>query len=541
MTTAFAADDYHRKIVDVDRLEHVLTRLRHGADNGSQSKTIVQCHGCFDIVHPGHIRYLRFARTQGNVLVVSITGDAQINKGDQRPYIPQELRAENLAALELVDYVVIDPNPTACALLARIRPDVYVKGREYATSRDPRFLAERQVVESSGGRVIFSSGQVVFSSSRLIESLAPGPDLTEQRLRSLCGRHGVTRAALRDMLNAMRGRRVVVVGDTLVERYVLCDATDIAGEAPMMSLEQLDDRDYLGGAAFVAAQLAGLGARPVLITALGEDAMSKWAVATLADAGVEVRGLRSGPDTALKTRFLVDDHKLFKVSRTSVRPLDSLGESEAVRIVRHESAAADAAILFDSGYGTMTPGLLRRLKEWLPERVRTLTGGASEPKGKPSSLRHVDVLCSSERQLRAAMNDFEGGLSAVAYRMLQETHAKGMLVMLGKRGLVVFDRRSHDPQSAEWTDRLSSEHLPTFTSRPVDQLGEIESLLAASTLALAGGAGLMRAAFLGAALAAIQTSQPGLSTVSADIVRDWADRHAEHIAPDRLLDRELDR
>jgi len=209
--------------------------------------------------------------------------------------------------------------------------------------------------------------------------------------------------------------------------------------------------------------------------------------------------------------------------------------------VQHESVAADAVILYDGGYGTMTPGLLRRLKEWLPGRVRTLTGGSAEPHGKPASLRHLDVLCSSERQLRAAMNDFEGGLSAVAYRMLQETHAKGMLVMLGKRGLVVFDRRSHDPQSPEWTDRLSSEHLPAFSSRPVDQLGAIESLLAAATLALAGGAGLMQAAFLGAALAAIQTSQPGLSTVPADAVRDWVDRHAERIAPDRVLDRVPDR
>ena len=86
--------DIHRKIVDLsDLLKRVAGARRRGL-------TVVQCHGCFDIVHPGHIRYLQFARRQGDLLVVSLTGDPDISKGKQRPYIPQELRAENLAALE---------------------------------------------------------------------------------------------------------------------------------------------------------------------------------------------------------------------------------------------------------------------------------------------------------------------------------------------------------------------------------------------------------------------------------------------------------
>ncbi|MFQ5411350.1 MAG: adenylyltransferase/cytidyltransferase family protein, partial [Phycisphaerae bacterium] len=246
---------------------------------GNRAKHVVQCHGCFDIVHPGHIRYLRFARSQGDILVVSITGDAAIDKEPQRPYIPQELRAENLAALELVDYVVIDPNPTARDLLDRIRPDVYVKGQEYATSNDAGFLAEREVVESHGGRVIFSSGEVVFSSSRLVGSLserqrdfrmdvARPADLAAQRLALLCRRHGIDRLNLSDILGNMCGRRILVLGDVAIERYVLCDANTIASESPMMSLKELDRKDYVGGAAVIAAQLAALGAEPILITAL---------------------------------------------------------------------------------------------------------------------------------------------------------------------------------------------------------------------------------------------------------------------------------
>ncbi|RMF73196.1 MAG: cytidyltransferase, partial [Planctomycetota bacterium] len=161
--------------------QHLRTRRESG-------KTVVQCHGCFDIVHPGHVRYLQFARQLGDVLIVSLTGDELVGKGPDRPYIPQELRAENLAAFEFVDWVVIDPHPTACELLEQLRPDVYVKGREYADSHDPRFLREREIVESYGGRVVFHSGDVVFSSTRLIESLDDDAHLDECRLRALCDR-----------------------------------------------------------------------------------------------------------------------------------------------------------------------------------------------------------------------------------------------------------------------------------------------------------------------------------------------------------------
>src|ERR1700683_3774866 len=141
-------------------------------------KTVVHCHGCFDIVHPGHIMHLQYARSLGDVLVVSVSADSHVNKGVNRPLIPDDLRAASLAALECVDWVYVCPNPTAVELLERLRPDVYVKGKEYETNFDPRFVAERQAVERNGGRVVFSSGDVIYSSTALIDFL-PGRDAFE--------------------------------------------------------------------------------------------------------------------------------------------------------------------------------------------------------------------------------------------------------------------------------------------------------------------------------------------------------------------------
>src|SRR5438445_8041010 len=134
-------------------------------------KSVVHCHGCFDVVHPGHIHHLQLAKTYGDLLIVSVSADAQVNKGINRPVVPEDLRAQSLAALECVDLVYVNPEPTAVSLLQELRPDVYVKGKEYEHNRDPRFLAEREAVTRHGGRVVCSSGDVIFSSTALIEKL----------------------------------------------------------------------------------------------------------------------------------------------------------------------------------------------------------------------------------------------------------------------------------------------------------------------------------------------------------------------------------
>src|ERR1700683_207459 len=134
-------------------LDDLLARRAQAAAKG---QTLVHCHGCFDIVHPGHIHHLQFARSLGDVLVVSVSADGQVNKGATRPLIPDELRAASLAALECVDWVYLNPDATATDLLEQLRPDVYVKGQEYEQNQDPRFLAERDTVTRNGGRVVFS-------------------------------------------------------------------------------------------------------------------------------------------------------------------------------------------------------------------------------------------------------------------------------------------------------------------------------------------------------------------------------------------------
>jgi rfaE bifunctional protein kinase chain/domain/rfaE bifunctional protein nucleotidyltransferase chain/domain len=505
---------YQRKIVSFSKLLEVAAEARR------DGKTLAQCHGCFDIVHPGHVRYLEFARRQGDLLVVTLTADAAISKGPTSPHIPQELRAENLAALELVDYVYVDPSPTAESVLDALRPDVYVKGKEYETSRHPGFLRERAIVESYGGRVIFSSGETVFSSTHLIANMPRADEFDSHKLELLRRRHNITRAMLLDALARMRDLRVAVVGDIIVDRYVFCDTIDVAGESPMMSLAELRDERFIGGAAIVARHLAALGARPFLFAATAADDTARQVADVLDAEGVDHHLMPSRPSMVEKTRYIVEATKLLKVDRAASVPLDSRAERNAIGVVLECLDHIDAMILCDFGYGTVTTGLLNQVLPELTRRKIIVAADVSGSRGRLAEFQGVDLFCPTERELRTVLSDFDRGLSAVAWDLMSLTRARQMIVTLGNRGLVTFERRSTELASPDWSGRLLSEHIPSLAEHSVDKLGYGDALLAAATLGLTSGLNLMQSAWLGLLAGEVEAARLGNVPVRAEHLRE---------------------
>lgn len=132
---------------------------------------IVHCHGCFDLMHIGHIRHLQAARAMGDLLVVTVTPDAYVDKGEGRPAFGEALRAEALAALVCVDLVAICPWPTAVEVIRLLRPHYYVKGQagEDPTRRSVRLQHEIATVRELGGDVRFTR-EIVFSSTALLNA-----------------------------------------------------------------------------------------------------------------------------------------------------------------------------------------------------------------------------------------------------------------------------------------------------------------------------------------------------------------------------------
>ena len=246
------------KIVSLDALAAVREQFR--------DKSIVLCHGAFDLVHMGHLIHFEDARALGDILVVTITADRHISKKRSVSF-SEEYRARQLAALEIVDYVAVIDEPSAVTAIERLRPDVYVKGPEYANlvlDKTANIFREKALVESYGGRIHFTNG-TTFSSTKLAHFLLSAPEasqvdplLSSDRVlfRDLSA-HGFTLEQLKGFLAGAARLRVCVIGETIIDEWVDVAVTNLSLKSRCVAGLETARSRQIGGAGAVALHLSG--------------------------------------------------------------------------------------------------------------------------------------------------------------------------------------------------------------------------------------------------------------------------------------------
>ena len=317
------------------------------------------------------------------------------------------------------------------------------------------------------------------------------------------------------------------MGDLIVDRYVFCDAIDVASEAPVMSLKQLHERVYYGGAAIVAQHLARLGAQVELCTSWGQDTYSRQTREILSCEGIGLFDAHPREKSVVKSRYLVEDKKLLKIEQADSQPPDMKAVKRVRDFILARGGEVDAVVFCDFGFGAINELLLKRLMPHLREKVRVISADVSGTRGNLLHFHEVDLFCPTEREMRSTLHNFDDGLSAVAWQLMFETRARHLMATLGQRGLVAFDRQSQNPDSRGYGGRLRSEYLQAFNDRAVDALGCGDALLAGATLGLCCGASFMQSAYLGNAMAALEAAELGNAPINLSQLRQFLNTRAE--------------
>lgn len=471
-----------KKIIEFDKLKSHVGKFRstHPRTN------IILCHGCFDIVHPGHIRHLKFAKELGGFLIVSITPDICIQKDSGRPLVPQHLRAENLAVLEIVDLVTIAPGETAIESLQAIKPNIYVKGSEYAISQDPRFLAEKDLVEKSGGKVAYSSGDVVFSSTAFIRD----HDMStaeQEKLNYICDCYKITREWLNKMLiKTESSLNVLVVGEPLIDEYRHCDSIGLAQETPVMALTLKHSSQYMGGSAGLSMTLSALGANVTFLSSLStDDKNGAFFKNNLLDAGIRFINIQDPKRPVnVKCHYYVAKNQVMEVTHGGHFPLDSNLRSKLIRkfkqIVREQSP--QCVLLSDFGYGLMTYDILLEMTQYCQKKdILVISDISLTPRTRIDKFKMSDIFIVSEMELRSCMHDYESGLSVLVDTFYGTTSVKELYLLLGDGGCLYF-KRPHHPG----IHNMESVHIPPLSTLIEDKMGQGEAfvcgILASRTL-----------------------------------------------------------
>ena len=503
----------YRKIKSREALAAIIKREKE------RGKTIVQCHGCFDILHPGHLRHLKFASEQGDILVVSVSADSVVNKGYNRPYVPQELRAENIAVIEFVDYVCIDDGPSAEEILTLFQPDIYVKGVEYEHDYTGRIGRERRLVESYGGKVIFSSGEVAYSSTHIIENHRDKIDIDDERLELLCERNKIYEEQLLWAIDRFRDQKILVIGDTNLDEYIYCEVLGRVEEAAMLSVSPQKTDVFLGGAATVVAHIRNLGGQVTFMTVLGSDERADYVKKELANRGIasEIFVDKSRP-TSLKQRYIAEGKRLFKVNHLKDHQIDKRLEGEIFERIRTNRTDFDGIIISDFCCGLITPFLVDSLAQFGKAHGIKVVANASGERLLPNvaKFKGITLTTPTEREARLALCDTQSGITQIAEQLLKITENDSIAITIGERGMIVYDKVGIDGKPFAWgCGRLVAEYFPPFSKYVVDSMGASEAVLAGFGLSLSSGASMMESAYIASSMSAVATNRLGNVPVRA--------------------------
>ncbi len=507
---------YRHKIKNADELKKILGQR-------PRKKKVIMCHGVFDVVHPGHLRHLIYAKSKAPILVTSLTADVHIAKGEHRPYVPQDLRALNLAAFEIVDYVVVDAEPTPISNLLLIQPDFFAKGYEYnASGIPPKTEEELDALRSFGGKMIFTPGDIVYSSTKLID-LAP-PSIKVEKLLTLMESEGITFQNLRETLMNLKDKTVHVVGDTIVDSYTQTAMIGGQTKTPTMSVLYEGKTDYIGGAGIVAKHLRAAGARVIFSTVLGDDALKDFVVDGLKEANVDCRPIiDSTRPTTNKNAIVAEGYRLLKIDTVDNRTISDEIVGELSESISHTSC--DAVVFSDFRHGIFNRRTIPQLIEMIPPGAYKVADSQVATRwGNITEFQDFDLVTPNEREARFALADQDSGVRPLASRLFDEAKCRLLILKLGDRGVLTSRGGDHETLESYFV-------VDSFVERLVDAVGAGDALLSYATLTMIATQSEVMATILGSMAAACECERDGNIPIRPEDVMkkiDAAERLAKY-------------
>ncbi|NLL11721.1 MAG: adenylyltransferase/cytidyltransferase family protein [Methanomicrobiales archaeon] len=438
--------------------------------NTKRDKKIILCHGVFDLLHIGHIKYFEEAKSQGDILVVTVTPDRFVNKGPDRPHFTEQLRLEAIAALEIVDYVALNLWPTAVETLLLLKPDIYAKGPDYqdqTTDLTGKIRDEEEAIRSVGGELFITSGQV-FSSSRLLnQSLSGYTDEQIEYFRSFALKHPADEVI--SWLKRLHTLRVLVIGETIIDRYSYCYPIGMVTKDPIIAVKYLHEEWFAGGIIAVANHGAGFYHSVDLISALGEkDSYEQFIHTHLKDEVNSHFIYKTDSPTIIKQRF-VDaylNQKLFEVHTINDEMVSMDQTNELIQKFSSLISDIDLVLVVDFGHGMISSPFIEKIVgSGVFTAVNTQTNAGNRGFNVISRYPKVDYVSLNATELNLEERTNAGDIKSKILNVVERVSANEVLITEGKYGTILYDREDGFIRT------------PAFAGKVVDRIGAGDAII----------------------------------------------------------------
>ena len=484
-------------------------------DNVNNIQIDVLTYGHFNSIHPGHIRFLEYAKTKGKNITVALIGDS-IRDGKKRFMFSQIERAKSLSHLSMVDQIILLEDDEINKLVLISKPNLFVLGIDFENNQESNIKGAIDIVKNSGRKVIFHSGDINYSSTDLLNTYE---DELEKDRRNLflnaCERCDLDKKSILSSMDRWSQARLIVIGDIILDQYAACEAMGMSAEAPVLVVKELKCKNFIGGAGIVAAHINSLGAKCDFISVIGKDENAEILKNELNSEGINFYFIEDeSRPTTFKKRYIVENQKLFRVSKLEDHSLNKEMEDALLEKIDILAKKATGIVISDFVYGVITNEVLKKIKSISKKYDLPLFGDLQCSTQVGSILKFKDfcLLSPNEKEARIAYQDKDISLELLSQDLLQKTNSKNLIMKLGAKGFISYNLN----QKGE----LFSQAFPALIPNPIDVTGAGDSLLAVMAIGLSIGENLMTTSAIGCCQTALAVRFMGNRPIKYEELRN---------------------
>ncbi len=489
-------DTINQKVKTPDELAKIVESLK------GQGKKVIQCHGVFELVHPGHLSHFEAAKKEGDILIVSITADEFVNKGPGRPIFPAAVRADALAALEIVDFVTINPDFSAIELLKKIKPNIYFKGREYESGlKDPNrnLYKEAEAIRAVGGEIKFSYTSA-FSSTNFLKNYF---DLYPPEVKNFLNNFGLKHSPndLINILKSLKEMKILLIGETIIDEYHYCKGMGKIPKDNLVATKFLNDERFAGGTLACANHLAGFCDGVHLVTALGKKNSCEDFVKSKLKPNITFKFFYDeNGQTIVKRRFIDPTFfsKMFEIYYFDDRQLPESVSNQIANYLEEALPQYDLAMVNDYGHGFFDKNIINVLiKKARFLAVNTQTNSANTGFNLITKYPRADYVCIDEPEARLATQQRDSDIAEIIAQIFKMINSQKLIITRGHLGSVASDGATKIYET------------PVLSTKIVDRLGAGDAFFAISSACVAAGAPMEAVSFIGNVVGAIKVTTVG--------------------------------
>ncbi len=460
------------KIKSLEKLKIEVKKLKN------KKKKIVLCHGVFDLLHIGHIKHFEQAKKQGEILVVSITPDKYVNKGPQRPAFSERQRLDALAALQIIDYVCLNTTQTATNVIYKIKPNIYCKGPDYKKFRNDlsgEIKNELKAIKKVNGKIFFTKDET-YSSGKLINKYS---NIFTQKQKNFLNKikRKYSFNKIKILIDKLKTLKVLVIGETIIDQYVFCDALGKSGKEPILVLREMESEEYLGGAAAICRHLSSFCKNVTLLSMIGEKKEYLKKIKTNLPKNIffEYINKKNSP-TIVKKRYLdhVGNNKVIGVYKINDENLADKDENNFHQKLKYLLPKHDLVIVSDYGHGLISKASAKIIKNKSKYLALNAQINAANI-GYHSMRKYFNTHCViiNEKEIRHEMRDKNSDIKKLMKSISNIQKIKNVIVTRGDNGSIIFDKSKN-----------SFIECDAYAEKKVDKIGAGDTMLSLVALCL---------------------------------------------------------